>query len=239
MRNSTADVVIRVLAAVTVIGLVVVAATYEPFGWPDATAAEFYVSTGTVGDGEGVSGTVHVYAADGGRASDVALMILRAALGMMIFVHGYNKTFRSGRLPGAGDWLQPLGMRASRVHTIVSAIAAMGAGVLLVLGLITQLAISGLIAAMVAAAWALCRGKGLMTAGEGWEYIALITAMGVVCATLGPGAISVDAELEIAHRLDGWTGFGIALLGGAGTGTVQILLSRRTVPEPEPPDTES
>ena len=42
--HTTADIVIRVLTSVTVLGLVVAAATYEPFVWPDVTT-EFYVKT--------------------------------------------------------------------------------------------------------------------------------------------------------------------------------------------------
>ncbi|MYE15356.1 MAG: DoxX family protein [Gemmatimonadetes bacterium] len=236
VHNSTADVAIRALTAVTVLGLVVAAATYEPLVWPDATA-EFYVSTETFGEGDATTGTVYAFASESTRASDVALMILRAALGMMIFLYGYNKAFRSWRSAGAGHRSQPLGIATGKVQATVVALSEMGVGVLLVLGLITQLATAGLIAMMVVASWTLCRNRGLVITGERWEHVALITAMSAVCATLGPGAISVDAELEIAHRLDGWTGFGIALLGGVGAGAVQILLFHRTRPKPEPFDT--
>lgn len=77
-----------------------------------------------------------------------------------------------------------------------------------------------------------------MITGERWKHVALITATSAVCATLGPGAISVDAKLEIAHRLDGWTGFGIALVGGVDAGAAWILLFHRTRPKPEPFDTD-
>ncbi|MXW96452.1 MAG: DoxX family protein [Acidimicrobiaceae bacterium] len=151
-------------------------------------------------------------------------MILRAGLGMMIFVHGYNKAFRGGRLAGTGRWFESMGMRPGKVHATLAAGTEMGVGVLLVLGFLTQPAAAGLIALMLVAFWTVHRDKGFMITGEGWEYVALIAVMSLVSAILGPGRISLDAELEIAHRLDGWTGMGIALLLGLGAGAGQLLL---------------
>lgn len=50
--------------------------------------------------------------------------------------------------------------------------------------------------------------------------------MNVVCAMLDPGAMSVDAELEIAHQLDGWTVLEIAVLLGVGA-AAQLALPYR------------
>ena len=227
MKDRTAGIVIRVLTALTVLGLVLAAVLYEPFTLMHAV-------TGDLGDSEG-SRAGSIGLVPGTKVFDVALMILRAALGMMIFVHGYNKAFRGGRLAGTGRWFQSMGMRPGKVHATLAASAEMGVGVLLVLGLIAQVAAAGLIGLMVVAFWTVHRDKGFMITGEGWEYVALISAMSVVCAILGPGGISLDAELEIAHRLDGWTGLGIALLLGLGAGAAQLLLFYRP-PPPEPAD---
>ncbi|MYK74159.1 MAG: DoxX family protein, partial [Acidimicrobiaceae bacterium] len=56
-------------------------------------------------------------------------MILRAGLGMMIFVHGYNKAFRGGRLAGTGRWFESMGMRPGKVHATLAAGTEMGVGV--------------------------------------------------------------------------------------------------------------
>ena len=211
MKDRTADIVIRALTALTVLGLVLAAVLYEPLGSPSAV----------------------LVAVDPTREFDVALMILRAGLGMMIFVHGYNKAFRGGKLAGTGRWFESMGMRPGKVHATLAAGTEMGVGVLLVLGLLTQLAAAGLIALMVVAFWTVHRDKGFMITGEGWEYVALIAVMSLVAAVLGPGAISLDAEFEIAHRLDGMTGLGIALLLGVGAGAAQLLLFFRP-PKPDP-----
>ena len=211
MKDRTADIVIRALTALTVLGLVLAAVLYEPLGSPSAV----------------------LVAVDPTREFDVALMILRAGLGMMIFVHGYNKAFRGGKLAGTGRWFESMGMRPGKVHATLAAGTEMGVGVLLVVGLLTQLAAAGLIALMVVAFWTVHRDKGFMITGEGWEYVALIAVMSLVAAVLGPGAISLDAEFEIAHRLDGMTGLGIALLLGVGAGAAQLLLFFRP-PKPDP-----
>ena len=170
MSKSAADIVIRVLTALTVLGLILAAASYDPW---DSTAAMVLFS-------EDFNDGAHI-APDASKAVDVALMILRAGLGMMIFVHGYNKAFRGGRLAGTGRWFQSMGMRPGKVHATLAASAEMGVGVLLVLGLITQVAAAGLIGLMVVAFWTVHRDKGFMITGEGWEYVALIAAMSLVC----------------------------------------------------------
>ncbi len=198
MNNSTADVVIRLLTALTVIGLALAAVLDEP------------------------------------EADDFAALILRAALGMMIFVHGYNKAFRGGRIDGTAGWFQSMGMRPGKVHAITAASAEMGVGALLVVGLLTPLAAAGLIALMMVAFWTVHRDKGFMITGEGWEYVALIAVAALVCATLGPGDVSLDAALDIANDLDGWTGLWVALLIGLGSGTAQLLLFYRPDRQDQP-----
>ena len=221
--KSPADIVIRVLTGLTLLAVVLSVVFFEDLFLRDFrfTSVEQVVVTADA-----------VVAVDSVKMFAVALLILRVGLGMMIFVHGYNKAFRGGRLAGTGRWFQSMGMRPGKAHATLAAAAEMGVGVLLVVGLLTQLAAAGLIALMVVAFWTVHRDKGFMITGEGWEYVALIAVMSLVCAMLGPGLMSLDAELEIAHRLDGWTGLGIALLLGVGAGAAQLLIFYRP-PKPE------
>ena len=205
MKNSAADVVLKGLTALTVFGLILAGGLYEPYLDLIGLLPEYLEDEST-------------------KVFDVALMILRAALGMMIFVHGYNKAFRGGRIAGTGRWFQSMGMRPGKVHAALAACTEMGVGALLVVGLVTPVAAAGLIGLMVVAFWTVHRDKGFMITGEGWEYVALIAVMGLVCAMLGPGRISLDAALDIADNLDGWTGMWIALLLGLGAGIAQLLL---------------
>ena len=227
MSKRTADIVIKVLTAVTLAAMALAVLFYENLvgDVSHATVAPLFA------EGDYID-------IDSPRTVDTALMLLRAALGMMIFVHGYNKAFRGGKLAGTGRWFQSMGMRPGIVHATLAAATEMGVGVLLVLGLLTQLAAAGLIALMVVAFWTVHRDKGFMITGEGWEYVALIAVMGLVTAILGPGRLSLDYELEIAHRLDSKTGLGIALLLGVGAGAAQLLLFFRP-PKPDPADADA
>ena len=230
MKDRTANIVIRVLTAATLVAMALAVMFYEDLvsgAGSYATSVPLIVADDDIAVAYIEVGSTRVY--------DAALLILRAALGMMIFVHGYNKAFRGGRLSGTGRWFQSMGMRPGKVHAALAASTEMGVGVLLVLGMITQVAAAGLIALMVVAFWTVHRDKGFMITGEGWEYVAFIAAMSLVCAILGPGRLSLDSELEIAHRLDGSTGLGIALLLGLGAGAAQLLLFYRP-PKPEPTD---
>ena len=178
VSKRTADIVIRVLTAVTLVAMALAVLFYEQLVSGDWFA---YSSTQPLFAG-GEHGAI-----DSPRTYDTALLILRAALGMMIFVHGYNKAFRGGKLAGTGRWFESMGMRPGKVHATLAAGTEMGVGVLLVLGLLTQLAAAGLIALMVVAFWTVHRDKGFMITGEGWEYVALIAVMSLVTAILGPG----------------------------------------------------
>ncbi|MDE0163250.1 MAG: DoxX family protein [Acidimicrobiaceae bacterium] len=222
MSKRAADIVIRVMTAVILVAMALAVLFYEQLvgDVSHATAAPLFA------EGDYID-------IDSPRTVDTALLLLRVALGMMIFVHGYNKAFRGGKLAGTGRWFQSMGMRPGKVHAALAAGTEMGVGVLLVLGLLTQLAAAGLIALMLVAFWTVHRDKGFMITGEGWEYVALIAVMGLVAAVLGPGRLSLDYELEIAHRLDGKTGLGIALLLGVGAGAAQLLLFFRP-PPPKP-----
>lgn len=204
-KDSTAGAVIVILAVMTVLGLGLAVLLHEPGTEPPGFALD----------------------SGGARAFDTALLILRASLGMMIFVHGYNKAFRGGRIAGTGRWFHSMGMRPGVVHAALAAYAEMAVGALLVVGLLTQVAAAGLIGVMAVAFWTVHRGKGFMITGEGWEYVAFIALMCCVCAILGPGPISLDNALDIADRLNGWTGLGIAVLLGVGTSAAQLLLFYR------------
>ena len=223
MKDRTANIVIKVLTALTLVAIALALVFYANLvgrSGADATSQLFRIDDDFV-------------AIDSPRAFDTARLLLRAALGMMIFVHGYNKAFRGGRLAGTGRWFESMGMRPGKVHATLAAGTEMGVGVLLVVGLITPVAAAGLIALMVVAFWTVHRDKGFMITGEGWEYVVLIAVMSLVTAIVGPGRLSLDSALEIADRLDGETGLGIALLLGLGAGAAQLLLFFR----PPRPDT--
>lgn len=158
---------------------------------------------------------------------NLAFLVLRLALGLMIIVHGYNKIFKGGKLAGTGRWFESMGMRPGRVHARLAAFSEVGSGLLLVLGLLTTLGAAALIGIMVVAFWTVHARKGFLITKEGWEYVALISVMAWVVAIVGPGEYSVDNALDIAGYWDGWKGLWIALILGVGGGVAQLALFYR------------
>ncbi|MCS5677677.1 MAG: DoxX family protein, partial [Acidimicrobiales bacterium] len=86
-------------------------------------------------------------------ATNLALLVLRAATGLTLAAHGWNKFFSGGRLPGTGRWFTSIGMRPGRLNAWLAAGTEVGAGVLLAAGLVTPVSAGGVIGVMVVAGW--------------------------------------------------------------------------------------
>lgn len=159
------------------------------------------------------------------HAQDLALLVLRVGLGAVFLAHGINHIFGGGKIAGTGRWFESLGMKPGFLHAWTASLTEIGAGVLLVLGLLTPFGGAGVVGVMLVA-WItnhLKNGFFIFRPGEGWEYVMTLTLMGVVVGTLGPGQWSVDGQVSALQNLWGWPGFGISL--GAGALGAALLLA--------------
>lgn len=164
-------------------------------------------------------------------AANLVLLILRVVLGIVFLAHGINHVFGGGRIEGVGRWFESLGMRPGLLHAWLASLTEIGAGALLVVGLLTPLAGAGVIGTMLVA-WVINHRKNgffIFRPGEGYEYVMTLTALGLVVATLGPGEWSIDNQSETLRDLWGWTGFWIAV--GAGGGGASGLMAGFWRPE--------
>ncbi len=155
-------------------------------------------------------------------ATNLALLVLRAAAGLTLAAHGWNKFFSGGRLPGTGRWFDSIGMRPGRLNAWLAAGTEVGAGVLLAAGLVTPVSAGGVIGVMVVAGWTVHRSNGFFILKEGWEYVFVLAVAALVVATLGPGEWSLDKALGITDDLAGWSGFWLALILGVGGAIRQL-----------------
>jgi putative oxidoreductase len=153
---------------------------------------------------------------------NLATLILRLAMGGMIFMHGYNHFFGGGRLPGAGRWFDSLGIRPGLFHAWVTAVVEVTAGVLLAAGLFTPLAAAGVVGILAVALIVVHRPNGFFIIKEGWEYAAVIIAVCSVIGILGPGEWSLDHALFGWRDVHGWAG--LALSTGVGVAAAVGLL---------------
>jgi putative oxidoreductase len=157
-------------------------------------------------------------------SADLALLILRLTLGGVFLAHGINHVFGGGKIAGTGRWFESLGMKPGFLHAWTASLTEIGAGALLVLGLLTPFGGAGVVGVMLVALITnhMKNGFFIFRPGEGWEYVATLTLMGFVVAILGPGNWSIDGHVGALQNLWGWPGFFIAL--GAGGGGAALLL---------------
>lgn len=158
---------------------------------------------------------------------DIAALLIRLVVGGTMIAHGWNHAFGGGRLPGTAGWFESIGIRPGRVHALLATVTEIGAGALLVLGLLNPVAAAGVVGTMLVALIANHRNNGffIFRPGEGYEYVLMITVVSVALAALGPGRLSLDHALGTA--VSGVAGLLIALVAGGGGAALLLALCWR------------
>ena len=161
------------------------------------------------------------------RNVDLASVLLRVALGITMLAHGYNHAFGGGKLPGTARWFESIGIRPGRIHAAVATLTELGAGLFLVIGLLTPLAAGAVMGTMLVALITnhLKNGFFIFRPGEGYEYVLMIILASAGLAGLGGGRPSVDNAIDF--DLAGWAGLGAALVIGVGGSAVLLATSWR------------
>lgn len=160
-----------------------------------------------------------VLAATESGGVDAGLLILRVAIGIVMFAHGYNHIFGGGRIKGTAGWFESLGMKPGLLHAWTASLAELGAGVLLVVGLATPLAAAAVVGTMLVALITnhLRNGYFIFRPGEGYEYVLTLILVAIAIGAVGAGGWSLDRAVGIGEDLVGWRGLAIAAgLGGGG-----------------------
>lgn len=129
---------------------------------------------------------------------NLVLLVSRLFLGAMIFAHGYRKAFVGARLAGTAKFFDSIGMRPAGLNAALAAFTEMGAGALLVVGLLTTPAAGALMALMVVAIVTVHGKNGffVFNAGQGIEYCLAVAVMSLVQGTFGGGRFSLDHLLR-------------------------------------------
>lgn len=159
-------------------------------------------------------------------AMSAGLLIVRIALGVVFLAHGIKHALGREKTTAWFGWL---GFRAPGFQWFASTATEIGAGALLIAGFLTGPAAAGVIGVMFVAYWSVHREAGFFITAfmkddidvEGYEYVAMLAAAALGLAVAGPGEFALDAQITVggdtlATALDGWVGFGLALLGLAG-----------------------
>lgn len=151
---------------------------------------------------------------------DLALLILRVVVGLIVAGHGAQKLFGwfgGPGLAGVTGWLGSTGMRPAGFWALMAGLAEFGGGLLVALGLLSPLGEMGIVAAMTMAIVKGHWGKGLWATQGGSELPLTNIAAALALAFAGPGAYSLDAALGVAlpQPLALWGGLALVVAGVA------------------------
>ncbi|MEV5848637.1 DoxX family protein [Streptomyces sp. NPDC051985] len=141
--------------------------------------------------------------------ADVALLLVRVVIGVTMIAHGVNHWVGGGRIEGTAGWFGGLGLRRAKFQAWMSVVTEIGAGTLLVAGLLTPLACAAVLSVMLVAGLLAHRRNGFFVFKDGYEYVLVLSVVSLATAMLGPGRLSVDAAA--GTDVTGWAGGGIAL----------------------------
>jgi putative oxidoreductase len=168
-------------------------------------------------------------------AVNLALLVLRLTLAIVMFAHGWAHLFSGGRIPGVASWFDSLGMRPGKLHAWLASLTEVGVAPLLALGLLTPVAMAATAGLLIVAWVTNHRDAGFFVYNrptEGYEYVMSLVAMSFVGAVLGAGEWSLDRALDLDGDLSGWVGAVIFLVVGVG-GAAGLLLVFWRPPDPD------
>ncbi|WP_040871754.1 DoxX family protein [Nocardia exalbida] len=165
------------------------------------------------------------------EVTDVALLLLRLVVGVTMIAHGVNHWIGGGRIAGTARWFSGLGLRNGVLQAWLSVVTEIGAGALLVLGLLTPFAAAAIISVMLVAGLLAHRANGFFVFKEGYEYVLVLAVVALALGLLGPGWLSLDhaAGVEIIGWAGGAVALGVAVLATAGL----LIAFYRPAPAPE------
>lgn len=133
---------------------------------------------------------------------NLALLILRLALGVCFIVHGMGKLglVGPGNMSGFVSWLKSLGVPAAAMQARIAMLSELIGGTFLALGLCTRVAAFFLLIAMAVAAGIGHKGGGYLVTNNppGNEYALNLAILMLVLILIGPGLYSLDHFLFAA-----------------------------------------
>lgn len=125
---------------------------------------------------------------------DVALLLARLVLGVVLVAHGWQKVVTNG-VGATAEGFAGMGIPLAPVAAVfVSAVELVG-GVLMLAGAATALVGLLVVLDMLGAALLVHISAGVFASDGGWELVGVIGATALVLAAVGAGRFSVDHVL--------------------------------------------
>ncbi|MEU6698824.1 DoxX family protein [Pseudonocardia sp. NPDC046786] len=131
-------------------------------------------------------------------ASDIALLISRILLGVVLVAHGVQKLGRG--VGGVAEGFSGMGIPLPTLSALfVMTVETLG-GLLLLAGAATTVAGLATVVTMVGAYLFAHLGITVFVSDGGWELVGVIAALALALAATGPGRFSVDHLLAARRR---------------------------------------
>ncbi len=124
-------------------------------------------------------------------ARDVALLIGRVVLGIVLFAHGWQKLMING-IAGTYGQFEKMGIPLAIVSASFTSFVEFVGGVLLIVGALTTTVVALDLVVMVGAAGFVHITHGIFAQDGGWELVGVIVAAELALAATGPGRYSLD-----------------------------------------------
>ncbi|HEX9496134.1 MAG TPA: DoxX family protein [Candidatus Limnocylindria bacterium] len=157
--------------------------------------------------------------------TDLALLVLRVAVGVVIMGHGLLKigwVGKGGTLTGTAGWFGSIGLKPGMFWASIAVLAEAGGGFLTILGLGGPIG-PGIVAAdLVVVTLVAHLPKGFWAHEGGWEFPVPVAAGAFAIALIGNGRWSLDALLGLTYS-DQLT---LAWLAIMAVGAVLALVAR-------------
>jgi putative oxidoreductase len=168
--------------------------------------------------------------------TDLGLLLLRVTVGLLVAAHGAQKLFGVWGGPGINGFQQFLQHSAdpsvgfhqfTKVLAVATGIIELGGGVMLVIGVLTPIAASGVLGVMISASVfkLAVGGHGFeLFAPKGIEYELLLTVATATILLAGPGRLSLDYGRGWSRR-PAWGSAAWLLIGVAGAVVIWFWLN--------------
>lgn len=164
--------------------------------------------------------------------ADLALLVLRVAVGIVAMAHGLMKLGwfgKGGTVAGTAGWFASLGFRPGMFWAWVVVLAEVGGGLLTVLGLGGPIGPSLVAADLIVVTIVAHVPKGFWAGDGGWEFPAPAAAGAFAVALIGNGRWSLDGLLGLTYSDQLTTAWGTLMV----VGVIIALVLHQTAPKPK------
>lgn len=132
---------------------------------------------------------------------DIAVLVARVLLGVVLLAHGLQKLITDG-IGGTTASFQAMGIPLPTLSAYYATVAEVGGGLLLLLGLATSVAAILVASDMLGALLFVHISNGVFVSNGGWELVGLIAVVALLIAAVGGGRFGVDGVLATRKRSD-------------------------------------